>query len=300
MNLKAKNLAWQFVADTYLTAWLERAGQRFDVFTDEDLHHEGAELAGRYRALITGTHPEYYSTAMLDALEGYLEGGGRLMYMGGNGFYWRIAYHPTRRGVIEVRRAENGTRAWAADPGEAHHAFTGEYGGLWRSLGRAPNRLVGVGFAAQGFDGTTYYRRTAASHDARAGFVFKGVEGEVIGDHGRFASASGQEIDRFDVRLGSPRHALVLASSENQPPGMLRTTEEFLMTVPLGNDPNVRSDLVFFECPNGGAVFSTGSIGWGAALAHDDYDNDVARVTRNVLERFLDPTPFQIPDDEPS
>ena len=64
--------------------------------------------------------------------------------MGGNGFYWRIAHHPTRRGVIEVRRAEGGVRAWDADPGEAFHSFTGEYGGLWRRNARAPQRLVGV------------------------------------------------------------------------------------------------------------------------------------------------------------
>ena len=71
------------------------------------------------------------------ALEAYVRGGGRLMYLGGNGFYWRIAHHPTRPGVIEVRRAEGGVRAWAAEPGEYHHSFTGEYGGLWRRNGRA-------------------------------------------------------------------------------------------------------------------------------------------------------------------
>ena len=32
-------------------------------------------------------------------------------------------------------------------------------------------------------------------------------------------------------------------------------------------DPAVRADLVFFETPNGGAVFSTGSISWFGALA---------------------------------
>ena len=32
---------------------------------------------------------------------------------GGNGFNWRVAYHPTRPGVIELRRAEDGARYWA-------------------------------------------------------------------------------------------------------------------------------------------------------------------------------------------
>jgi N,N-dimethylformamidase len=55
----------------------------------------------------------------------------------------------------------------------------------------------------------------------------------------------------------------------------------------------IRSDIVFFESPNGGAVFSTGSIAWAGAMAWNGYDNHVARITENVLRRFLDPTPFQ-------
>ena len=50
--------------------------------------------------------------------------------------------------------------------------------------------------------------------------------------------------------------------------------------------------MVFFETPNGGAVFSTGSIAWAGALSHNSYDNNVARITGNVLRRFIDDTPF--------
>ncbi len=87
------------------------------MITEEDLHHEGLGLLRPYRVVITGSHPEYDSAEMLDAFEAYLRHGGRLMYMGGNGFYWRIAHHPARQGVIEVRRAEGGVRAWDAEPG---------------------------------------------------------------------------------------------------------------------------------------------------------------------------------------
>jgi len=80
---------------------------------------------------------------MLDSFEHYLRQGGRLMYMGGNGFYWRIAHHPTRDGVIEVRRAEGGVRAWDAEPGEYYHQTDGQLGGLWRRNRRPPQMLVG-------------------------------------------------------------------------------------------------------------------------------------------------------------
>ena len=54
----------------------------------------------------------------------------------------------------------------------------------------------------------------------------------------------------------------------------------------------VRAELVYFETDHGGGVFSTGSITWAASLSHDSYQNNVARITGNVLRRFLDPEPL--------
>jgi N,N-dimethylformamidase len=50
--------------------------------------------------------------------------------------------------------------------------------------------------------------------------------------------------------------------------------------------------MVFYETLRGGAVFATSSIAWAGALAHNGYDNNVSTLTRNVIERFLDPAPF--------
>ena len=297
LNMRPKIFTWSFNADTNLTHWLHGIGQAFDVITDEDLHRDGAGALEGYRAVITGTHPEYYSTRMLDGLERWLDRGGRLMYMGGNGFYWRIAYHPDNPAIIEVRRAEGGTRAWIAEPGEYYHQFTGEYGGLWRRLGRSPNQLVGVGFAAQGFDGGSYYRLQPGALNDRVSFILDGVTAsDVIGDYGtQGGGAAGEEIDRLDETLGSPAHAVCIASSENHRPGMLRVVEEIHMTPLELQGPQVRADMVFFETPAGGAVFSTGSISYAGSLAHNGFDNDIARITGNVLRRFLDPRPFDYP-----
>lgn len=296
LNLKPGADGWAFTADTNIAAFLERSGLGYDCLTDEDLHWEGGEALEGYRVVVTGSHPEYTSTRMLDALEGYLQRGGRLMYLGGNGFYWRVAFSEHQPGVMEVRRAEDGTRGWIAEPGEYHHEWGGEYGGLWRRLGRAPNLLVGIGFAAQGFDRAAPFVRSEASWSSRAAWVFEGVEGpELFGDYGVGGGAAGQEIDRYDPRLGSPPHAVVLASATEHSELMLRTKEELLATRPPYKDPKVRADIVFFETPAGGAVFSVGSIAWFGALPHDGWDNDVARVTSNVLRRFADATPFHPP-----
>ena len=70
-----------------------------------------------------------------------------------------------------------------------------------------------------------------------------------------------------------------MATSDDLGPDMLRTKEEFLSTIPWFDDPKVRADMTFFECPNGGAVFSTGSITYAASLSHNNYDNNIARLT---------------------
>jgi len=49
---------------------------------------------------------------------------------------------------------------------------------------------------------------------------------------------------------------------------------------------------VFFETPGGGAVFAVGSISWAGSLPANGYDNNVSRITENVLRRFLDPSAF--------
>ena len=102
-----------------------------------------------------------------------------------------------------------------------------------------------------------------------------------------------QEIDRFDVNLGSPLNATLLASATKFGSDMVRTKEEFdAAMVPSLSDPKVRADIVFFQTPNGGGVFSVGSISWFGSLARNDYQNDTSLITRNVLDRFRDRKPF--------
>ena len=307
LNMRPKHMSalggdgsslWQFNADTHITDWLEAKGYDFDVITDEDLHYEGLALLKPYQVILSGTHPEYHSLQMWDAMKAYQNQGGRLMYMGANGWYWRIAFHPDCPGLMEVRRNEGGIRTWAAEPGEYYHSFTGEYGGLWRNQGRAPQVMLGTGFSAQGFDISAPYHRLPDSFEARAAFIFQGLgKDELIGDFGLIGGgAAGLEIDRADERLGTPPHALVLATSQGGHTDVyLVVCEELLATVPgLGGTENelVRADMVFYETSSGGAVWSSSSIAWAGSLSHNHYDNNVSRITHNVLKRFLDPKPF--------
>ena len=86
-----------YPADLHLLAWLEAKGFDFDIVTDEDLDDEGVALIAPYRTVLTGSHPEYHTLGTLDALAAYTRQGGRLCYLGGNGFYWRVARDKARR-----------------------------------------------------------------------------------------------------------------------------------------------------------------------------------------------------------
>ena len=297
LNMRPLTHLWAFAGDGSILAWLDHIGQPVDVITDEDLHAEGAGLLERYRTVVTGCHPEYSTREMFDALETFTHGGGRLMYLGGNGFYWRVAFSPLWPGAMECRRGRTGTASWT---GEMHMGFTGEPSHLWRHEDRTPNRLVGTGFTAQGFDLGRPFRRTPSSFDPRVAFMFEDIAAhEPIGDFGTAqGGVAGQELDRYDPDLGSPRHALVVAVSDDHTDNMLVSTEDMrAVTLMLGGteNPLVRADMTFFETPGGGAVFSASSISWPASLACFDFDNNVARLTGNVLTRFLDPTPFAMP-----
>ncbi len=285
---------WQYNADTHITDWLEEKEIAYDVITDDDLHEGGLTLLENYTCVMTTTHPEYTTTSMMRSLLAYQQGGGRFIYLGGNGFYWRVALHDTLPGVMEMRRAEDGMRSWIADGGEYYMSFNGELGGLWRRNGMAPETICGTGFSAQGFNFSSYYKRTDASEDPRASWIFEGIgRDEKIGDFGTvFGGAAGSEIDSIDHEAGTPPHALVVARADDFGVDFHWVNEEFHHShsaVNGENCPFVVCDMVYYEMPFGGAVFSVSSIAFAGSLAHNNYNNNVSRLLENVVTRFADP-----------
>ena len=285
-------------ADSYVTDMLERAGIDYEVVTDHDLHAEGAAALAPYSVVLTGQHPEYHSVQTLDGVAQYIEGGGRFIYLGGNGFYWKVVPHEDGPWALEVRRAEGGIRLWAAEPGESYHAFDGSYGGLWRRLGRPPQGIVGIGFSTQGDYTGHPYRFAPGILDPRVAFLREGIDarpGTEFGDRGFMGGgAAGHELDRADVRLGTPRHALIVATAIVTEPSYAPVNEErYDHTLwPRRHDDVMRSDITFFEAPHGGAVLSFGSMNYIGALPVDGYTTAAARLVLNAVRRFADPAPF--------
>jgi N,N-dimethylformamidase len=280
-----------YPADLHLLAWLEAKGFDFDIVTDEDLDDEGLALIAPYRTLLTGSHPEYHTLGTLDALAAYTQRGGRLCYLGGNGFYWRVARNKARPHLIELRRAEGGIRTWAAEPGEYYHQTDGQLGGLWRRNRRPPQMLAGVGFSCQAAFEGVHYRRLPASHEPGFAWMFDGIAEDVLGDYGLSGgAAAGFELDRADPALGTPDGTVILARSEGRLEAFTTVPEELLTVTIAVNGEKVedlsRAEIVYFDKPGGGAVFSVGSITFCGSLWRKGFEGPISRLLENVVRRF--------------
>ena len=296
-RMAGMNFPWALPADLSLLWWLEHAGYDYDLITDHDLDREGLAALAPYKTVINVTHPEYYSEGMLDATEQYLQGGGRVMYLGGNGYYWVTAACPDDPACVEVRKLDSGSRAWQAEPGEGYLATTGERSGLWRNRGRAPQKLVGLGFTTEGMDRAEPFERMPDSFHKRVAWIFDGIgDEELIGDFGlALGGAAGVELDRYDLALGTPPHTMLLASSIDHTDNYPLVSEEVTYAFPGrggSQDPQVRGDMIYFTTAENGAVFAAGSIGWSQALPCKGGENNVGTVMRNVLNAFTNDGPL--------
>ena len=202
---------------------------------------------------------------------------------------------PKRAHRMEVRRADVGARTHELPAGERYHSLmNGALGGLWRSLGRAPNFLFGIGSCASGKGpGRPFIPTDKAVSDPAFSWLWKDVHPSSksrLGKYGLAGGASGDELDRLDYGIGSPSNAVLLARSERHDDHFMLFNEEliFPMIGTLGSTSElVRSDIVYYETSGGGAVFSVGSINWNNSMAWDGYENDTAQVTKNVIDQFL-------------
>ena len=125
--------------------------------------------------------------------------------------------------------------------------------------------LLGVVFTPTGAMTGAPYRVLDASHWIFAGTGLK--NGDIFGEqslHRRCpGGASGHETDK--VSDFSPANVIHLAKGMNI------------------NDGG--AEMVMFDTPSGGQVFSVGSINYCASLPVDE---NISRITRNVFTRFLE------------
>jgi hypothetical protein len=238
-------------AEWRLLGWMEREGFEYDLYAETQLHAGQLDLDA-YRVLVASTHPEYWSIEMYRAVKSWVfERGGRLVYLGGNGLNCEVTFpdpdtmivHNGDNRKLQTNLTRYESRFGMRQESEAH--------------------LLGVVYTEAGVMTAAPYRVLAADHWILAGTDLK--NGDLFGQrslHERIpGGASGHETDK--ISPSSPANVQRLAKGENPNEG--------------------GADLVHFETPRGGAVFSAGSITWPSSVLVDEA---VSRITANVLRRF--------------
>jgi hypothetical protein len=239
---------------------MEREGFDYDLYADYLLHAGRLDLDA-YDVVVLSTHPEYWSRDAYARLKRWVyERGGQLMYLGGNGI------------DCEVELPDDATmrcRTWL--PVAAGVPFVDPATGKrcdcrFHRTFESPAELLGVVFSESGAGTSAPFRVVDAAH-----WIYRGTglkNGDLFGQnslHERCpGGASGHETDKRTP--ASPPGAAVLARGTNADDG--------------------GAEIVYVETPSGGAVFSVGSITWPACVLVDE---PCSRITRNVLERMLEP-----------
>jgi len=294
--------------ERHFVHWALDAGFEVDVISQYDLQLNPAAIEG-YRCLVFVGHDEYWSWEMRDTIDAWVDAGGRVARFAGN-FMWQtrleaegrqqVCYKYRARDEDPLRDSERITCSWEAPEVNRPGALTF---GL--------NALHGVyagwgGCVAFGAGGFPVYRPEHWAFDA-TGLGY----GDVLGAGSRVFA---YEVDGLDYLI---RDGLPYPAEGSQVPDDLQILAVGLASnieiargvdqqaLFLGSDDAAyRAEILYAEVNQQtlaragrgsgmivsfrrgkGEVFHAGSVEWVAGLMRRD--PQVERVTRNVLERFL-------------
>ncbi|NLI93527.1 MAG: hypothetical protein GX434_15475 [Peptococcaceae bacterium] len=239
-------------AELHVLSWMEANGYPYKLISDSDFHKD-SHILDPFKILIINTHNEYWTENMYNSLEKFLNRGGSVLYLSGNGLFWKAVLNDNDQ--IEVRKDFK------------NHILDGTQGGYWaKELQRPESAVLGVRFQNSDFSIPSPYKVLKADHWIYQGTGLK--NGDLIGKTGltkvrnSSGGASGWETDQMDKN--SPKNTVLLARGAN----------------PKGKG----AEMTYYDHPGGGGVFSVGSITFGGSLA---VDKDLSIMVNNVLKHFL-------------
>ena len=160
--------------------WLVANNKAVDYLAQSDVAHaNGRKLAAAYDLLIFSGHHEYVTSAEYDAVVGFRNRGGNLMFLSANNFFWKT--------VIQGNHMSRVAK--------------------WRDSGRPEAALIGVQYI--GNDGGAHRDAYRVRHTEGAPWLFAGTHLT----NGSSFSSFGIEIDK--TTSSSPRGTHVLAELPN-------------------------------------------------------------------------------------
>ena len=300
--------------ECHFARWAEGEGYDFDVIALHDLH-QNPDLLKRYACAIFVGHDEYWSAEMRDAVDDYVEGGGKVARFAGN-FLWQTRiedkgqtqvcykYIADQDPLAGSQDQQFVTGAWEVEPVNRPGALTfgvnalsGIYSGLGNCVGS------GAGF-------TVYRPDHWAFEGAHLGY------GDTLGAKSR---VFGYEVDGLDYCFenGLPYPtctdgavpeieilAMGLATNIEADHGISGETlyigsadaafkaQALFSTVSDETlDACHRGNGMMISWKRGkGEIFTAATCEWVAGLIRGD--PQIERITRNVLNRFVENIAF--------
>jgi hypothetical protein len=268
--------------DAHFIRWLYREGHEPEFCADLDVH-EDPDLLKRHRLVISAGHDEYWTEAMRDHVERYVDEGGNLCFFGANLCWWRIHLVDGSSAMVCHQGGPNGAfdHWWPATgvhrPEDSLTGVSYRHGGGWWDGPRSSPGYIVQQAQHWIFEGTGLVdgaRFGVHSTPPLVGYECDGAPLEAVdGAHDRFAlspraSECGTPSDFTPLAVGP-----LDARWQELPHREHHGTGAGIHTATMGI--HRRS----------GTVFTAGTTDWAQVLANGS-DAVVPLITRNVIERL--------------
>jgi hypothetical protein len=269
---------WYTRTDVGTVRWLESQGYDVSYIASEDLHTAGAQLTD-HRVYISGSHDEYWSQQMSNAVVQARNAGTSLVFMGANADYWRVRFEASpvsgqaNRVMVVYKTIESGpadpsgisTSTWRdpAGPNQPENAIIGQ---MYIGDNSSRNFPLEVS-ASQGQH--PVWRHTPLASLAPGTAAQVGTQ--LVGWEWDARAANGRE----------PAGVATLASSPVQ--GNLVQGNGASYTF-----GNATAAATIYRAASGADVFATGTNNWWRGLARNRHDEGepnqtIQQATVNVL-----------------
>lgn len=297
--------------ERHFLRWAEEAGYEVDVIAQSDLVFR-PEILSAYSCLVMVGHDEYWSWEMRDAIDAYVDQGGRIARFAGN-FMWQIRLE--QEGLSQVCHKYLATKndpymttgprhlvteSWEAQeigrPGSLTfglNATRGLYAGWSGCSPRGPRGFPIYRPEHWAFEGTgLYYGDVLGAASVIFGYEVDGLDYEIRGGLPHVAPGETAPEDIEILALG-------LSSTIEEGPTILpgqsflgTEDAEYVASLLKGSSGPAAVEATKRGCGmivnfrrGKGEVFHAGTCEWVAGLLRQD--ELVIKVTRNVLDRFL-------------
>ena len=259
--------------ESHFVTWAEQAGYKMDYAATYDLEFVPKLLNG-YDLVIIAGHSEYWTHAMRQRLKAHINGGGRFMNLSGNTMWWQVRFEDNGRTMV-------GYKDWKKDPQKSAELSTDVN---WdRPIFDSSFTITGLHWPYGGYPGGKgdgFYVINAAH------WLFQGTglrENELFGK-GKTVDTSihDKESDGLAFNCAADGSTILGPIAGTGTPGNFT----ILGLTPVSSKQRSLKGVAMmglYTTPSGGAVFSAGTTGWVLGLDQPA----VARITRNVIDRFL-------------